>query len=142
MNEKLYKLYREDFTSNVNGLEIHNVKLNDLRLKRICKKWDINIRDGNNVIYYGTNKYGTVVLGVILLDDVEQEFVRFIHVLSTKAQISDFLSKAIIYLEILKQAKTIFIVDRNYNGGELDYNIITFEELPKEFRPLKNSYCP
>ncbi len=52
MNEKLYKLYREDFTSYVNGLEIHNVKLNDLRLKQICKKWDINIRDGNNGSYW------------------------------------------------------------------------------------------
>ncbi|SRR6266403_732863 len=112
-------------------------------LHEIVSDYTVVSNDGeNDVIYYGTNKYGTVVLGVILLDDVEQEFVRFIHVLSTKAQISDFLSKAIIYLEILKQAKTIFIVDRNYNGGELDYNIITFEELPKEFRPLKNSYCP
>jgi hypothetical protein len=41
----LYKDYPTEFTDYVDGLIRHNVKLNDLRLKQICKKWDIGIRD-------------------------------------------------------------------------------------------------
>lgn len=37
----LYKDYSNDFINYVNGLVRHNVKLSDLRLKQVCKKWDI-----------------------------------------------------------------------------------------------------
>jgi hypothetical protein len=39
----LYKDYPNEFINYVNGLIKHNVTLTDLRLKQICKKWDIGI---------------------------------------------------------------------------------------------------
>ena len=48
----LYKDYSDDFVNYVDGLVSHNVILNDLRLKQICKKWDIGIRDDNNGGYW------------------------------------------------------------------------------------------
>jgi hypothetical protein len=43
----LYKDYSDNFVNYVDGLIRHNVVLNDLRLKQICKKWDIGICDNN-----------------------------------------------------------------------------------------------
>lgn len=40
----LYKEYPNEFIDYVNGLKKHNIELSDLRLKQICKKWDIRIR--------------------------------------------------------------------------------------------------
>lgn len=112
-------------------------------LHKIVSDFTVFSNDGeNDVIYHGTNKYGTKILGVILFEDDEEEFIRYTHVLLTAKELSDFLSKTITYLEILKQAKTIFLVDVDYNKVELDANIISFDELPKEFIPLKKSYCP
>lgn len=39
----LYMEYPNEFMTYVDGLKKHNVKLSDLRLKQICKKWDIKI---------------------------------------------------------------------------------------------------
>lgn len=48
----LYKDYPNDFVNYVNNLEKHNVRLTDLRLKQICKKWDIRISNDNNGDYW------------------------------------------------------------------------------------------
>lgn len=48
----LYKDYSNDFVNYVTGLVRHNVKLSDLRLKQVCKKWDIGIIDDGNSGYW------------------------------------------------------------------------------------------
>jgi hypothetical protein len=48
----LYKDYSNDFVNYVTSLVRHNVKLSDLRLKQVCKKWDIGIRDDGNGGYW------------------------------------------------------------------------------------------
>ena len=48
----LYKDYSDDFVNYVTGLVRHNVKLSDLRLKQVCKKWDIVIRDDGSGGYW------------------------------------------------------------------------------------------
>jgi hypothetical protein len=41
----LYQEYYPDFKLYVDGLTRHQVKLSDLRLKQICRKWDIGVSD-------------------------------------------------------------------------------------------------
>lgn len=48
----LYKDYSNDFVNYVTDLVKHNVKLSDLRLKQICKKWNIGIIDDDNGGYW------------------------------------------------------------------------------------------
>ncbi len=52
MVEILYKDYSVNFVNYVDGLIRHNVVLNDLRLKQICKKWDIGISDDDKSGYW------------------------------------------------------------------------------------------
>jgi hypothetical protein len=44
-NIPLFMQYPTEFTDYVDGLTRHNVKLSDLRLKMICRKWDIQVSD-------------------------------------------------------------------------------------------------
>jgi hypothetical protein len=53
----LYKDHSNDFVNYVTGLVRHNVKLSDLRLKQVCEKWEIGIRDDGNGGYWVNGEF-------------------------------------------------------------------------------------
>ena len=56
---KLYKDYQTDFIYYVDWLKNNNIILSDLRLKQICKKWDIIIIDDFNCGYWINAEFDT-----------------------------------------------------------------------------------
>jgi len=63
----LYKDYSDNFVNYVEGLIRHNVILNDLRLKQICKKWDIGISDDNNGGYWINGEWDNNLQNYIIM---------------------------------------------------------------------------
>lgn len=99
--------------------------------------------DGDNdIIYTGTNSYGNRLLCCIMFEDDEQGFLRYLHVLTSEEQYSNFINKKISYRSVLDEIQTVFLVDFDYNMNEIDNNIVNINEIPNEFLPLSNSFCP
>ncbi|HEY4196061.1 MAG TPA: hypothetical protein VGM63_11030 [Mucilaginibacter sp.] len=118
----------------------HKVIIKDMH--RIVSNMSVLLNDGDNdLLYTGTNPYGNRILGAIVLEDDEDEFVRYIHVIVTDEQYNDFFNKKISLRHILEENESFFIVDKFYDGTESD-NFISIDELPDAFKPLKNSFCP
>jgi hypothetical protein len=63
----LYKDHSNNFVNYVDGLVRHNVKLNDLRLKQICKKWDIGIKDDGKGGYWINGEWDSNLQNKIIL---------------------------------------------------------------------------
>ena len=110
--------------------------------KIICNH-QVLFNDGeNDVIYTGTNKFGNIILGVVMYDDDDTNYLRYLHVILDDYQYLNFFTKKITLREILESNGSFFIVDKEYNGKEIKFNIISFDELPEEFRPSEKSFCP
>lgn len=99
--------------------------------------------DGDNdILYAGSNKFGNRILGSIVFEDDENDFLRYIHVLVTDYQYYDFLNKKSTLRNILESNESFFLVDFNYLHEEIDHALTTIDDVPESFRPLENSYCP
>lgn len=113
--------------------DLHNIVNNKLIL----------FNDGDNdLIYTGTNPYGNRVLCCIMFDDDDNEFLRYFHILTTEIQYTDFINKKVSLLNILKDNQSFFVVDFNYSLNELSSNLVSIDDIPNEFLPLEDSYCP
>jgi hypothetical protein len=112
-------------------------------LHKVVSNLTVLFNDGDNdVMYTGTNKYGNRILGIIMFEDDEKGYLRYIHTLITDQQYSDFLSKKITLRGILENNESFFIVDKNYLNEETSSNLVYYSDIPEQFLPLKNSYCP
>lgn len=101
------------------------------------------INDGAiDLLYRGTNKFGTNILGSILFEDDENLYLRYIHSLVSDETLNDFLNKRISLRSIICDSNSVFIVDKGYNNDIKDSALIPLEELPSDYLPLENSFCP
>lgn len=101
------------------------------------------VSDGDHdVLYSGSNAYGARMLGVIVAEDDEGAFVRYLHIPLGDALYNGFLKKEVTLLEILLKVEKFFFVDFHYNDHEIDHAQVSLDDIPPEFRPAKNSYCP
>lgn len=112
-------------------------------MHKITSNYHVLFNDGeNDVIYSGTNKFGNIILGVIIFDDDDNNYLRYLHVILDDYQHLNFFTKKITLREILETNGSFFIIDKKYNKEEIRHNLISFDELPDEFKPSEKSYCP
>lgn len=114
---------------------------NDLPV--IVSNYSTILFDEEPILFSGTNKYGNIILGSFVDEDDSAGFHRFFHALIDDATYSNFVHKKISYLEILKNEKTpIYVVDKKYDNSIINIFLIDFTEIPQQYIPLENSYCP
>lgn len=99
------------------------------------------LADENPILLTGTNAYGNRILGVIVGESYNEFFIRYFHVIITEKCYVDFINREITLLQILKQSDIIFALDYIDNIRQSS-NILRFDEIPTEYLPLENSYCP
>lgn len=96
----------------------------------------------NDIIYTGLNKYNNRLLCFIMFEDDENNFLRYTHMLLSEKQYSDFINQQTSLREILETNESVFLVDLDYNLNEIDQNLVYVAEIPENYLPLKDSYCP
>ncbi|MBL7920453.1 MAG: hypothetical protein JNJ40_09075 [Bacteroidia bacterium] len=98
------------------------------------------LADEYPILYTGTNRYGNRILGSII-EESDDFIVYYFHTIIDDETYYKFIDKKITLREIFKNSNTLFIV--TYKGGKLgENNIIAFNEIPSDYLPLENSYCP
>ncbi|WP_312312231.1 hypothetical protein [Empedobacter brevis] len=101
------------------------------------------VNDGDNdIIYIGTNRFGTTILGSIVFENDEDFFVRYIHTLVSSEDLHSFLNQKVTLRDLINKNDTIFILDKRYNGEIISKALISINDFPKSLLPLENSYCP
>lgn len=122
-------------------VEGHKTLIKDLH--KIANNKLVLYNDGEyDIIYTGTNSFGNRILSCIMFDDDEEGFLRFINAIITEIQFEEFMNKKISLLNILQTNDSFFVVDYDYGLREISCNLVNLSEIPKEFHPLENSFCP
>lgn len=123
--------------------EIKNTQLYISGLFDITDNYCSLINDGAiDLLYKGTNKFGSNILGSILFEDDENLYLRYIHTIISDETLHDFLNRRISLLSIISDSNSVFIVDKGYNNEIKNSALIPFDEIPEDYLPLENSYCP
>lgn len=123
---------------NING---HKAIIKDLH--KIVNNKLVLLNDGSNdILYTGTNIYTNRILGCIMFEDDEENFLRYYQIVVTEEQYVSFINKQLTLRKILEVNENFFLVDYSYSMEELDYNLTSFSEIPNDFLPLENSFCP
>jgi len=123
--------------------DLKNKQLHINGLYDIIENFCSLINDGDNdILYTGTNKFGSKILGSILFEDDENFYLRYIHTLITDDIFYNFINKEISLKNIIINCNSVFIVDKSYNNEILDIALIPLDEIPADFLPLENSFCP
>lgn len=101
------------------------------------------LNDGHvDLLYIGTNKYGSKILGSILYEDDENLYLRYIHTLISDEILNDFLNKKNTLRNKVANSYSVFIVDKDYNDNIINSCLIPIKDIPDDYLPLQNSYCP
>ncbi|MBC7523661.1 MAG: hypothetical protein H7239_04395 [Flavobacterium sp.] len=123
--------------------ELKNKQLYITELFDISDNYCSLINDGAvDLLYRGTNKFGSNILGSILFEDDENLYLRYIHSIVSDETLNDFLNKRISLRSIIYDSNSVFIVDKGYNNDIKDSALIPLEDLPSDYLPLEKSYCP
>lgn len=118
----------------------HKALVSDLPL--ITDNYLELLSDENPILYTGTNKYGNRILGTIVEDDDENEILRYFHIIIDNKSYYDFINRSQTLLSIMKGQNIVYVIDKKYNNEIADHNIISYNEIPSDYLPLENSYCP
>ncbi|WP_374363767.1 hypothetical protein [Cloacibacterium sp.] len=122
---------------------INNTLLYIDGLYDIISNYTVLVNDGDNdIIYIGTNRFGTTILGSIVFEDDEEFYLRYVHTLVSSEDLNLFLNQKITLRELIKKNETIFIVDKKYNGDIIFSALIPINDFPENLLPLQNSFCP
>lgn len=123
--------------------ELKNKQLYINGLFDISNNYCSLVNDGAiDLLYSGTNKFGSNILGSILYEDDENLYLRYIHTIVSDETLHDFLNKRVSLLNIINNSNSVFVIDKNYNNETKNSALIPLEDLPKDYLPLENSYCP
>lgn len=119
----------------------HKLLLKDFH--KVVEGKRVLFNDGeNDIIFTGTNKYKNRLLCFIMFEDDENNFLRYVHVLVSERQYSDFINQQTSLKNIINKNESVFIVDLDYALNEIDQNLVSINEIPVDYLPLENSFCP
>jgi len=119
-------------------IQLHKAIISDL--PNIVDNYLELLADEYPILYTGTNKYGNRILGVII-EESDDFSVHYFHVIIDDVSYYGFIDKKLTLRQILKAAGLMFIV--SYKGENIfDKNLISYSEIPEDYLPLEDSYCP
>jgi hypothetical protein len=123
-------------------LDIENLIPSSLELINISSSYKVLHFDDFPILFLGVNKFGNKILGSHLEEDDDEKAIWTIHSILSNKEYYDFVNKKKSYKEILKETTTKYLVKKGFNGKTLNAYSLEFENIPEEYQPLDNSFCP
>ena len=94
------------------------------------------------ILFTGKNKYGNYIIGSSVDEDYEKSFERYFHIIVSRSDFRAYHKQEISYLDLLKNSPTIYVLDKYDRTEKIKIGILTFSEIPKEYRPTSQTYFP
>ncbi len=93
-------------------------------------------------LYYGTNKYGTKIIGSLLEEDQKTMNLRYVHTLVDNTTFHQFINQAKPYRDLIKNGTDVYIIDKNINEKPIALYFISPDLIPEDYLPVSDYYCP
>jgi hypothetical protein len=109
----------------------------------ITGRYEVLHREQDPILFTGVNRFGAQILGTFVDEDSGQRARRFLHVQVEKSDFRKFVAGDVTYLDIVKRAGNVYIVDeRSGNGKPSTFVAENFSNVPREYLPSENSKAP
>ncbi len=108
----------------------------------IEKQYQVLHYDDLDILFSGMNKYDNRIIGSLTEIDKENKLLRYLHVICEHKDYIDFIKNNITYRNLIEKNKVVFIVDEDFDRIIKDIYEINYLEIPEEYLPLENSFCP
>ena len=112
------------------------------KLPLIVSDFDILLFDDEPILFTGKNEKGDYIIGTSIEDDDDRKIQWYFHTVVDEAVYRKFIDRQITYLNILKNSDRIFIIGKAYDNSFVKIYYINFADIPSDYLPLENSYCP
>lgn len=100
------------------------------------------LSDDDPILYTGTSIFSNRIVGSIIEDNYEGKYLRYFHAIVLPNLYIDFTQGKITLNELYKNCNNVYIVDFNYDGTIRGAFPLRFANVPSEWLPLKDSFCP
>jgi len=108
----------------------------------ITDNYIVLLSDVYPILFSGTNVYGNRLLGSSVDEDYDNNIERFFVVVIRDKMYIDFINNSITYLDILKQSKPIFVIDKVMDSDCVEIFGLDFHDIPEDYLPSELSFCP
>lgn len=106
-----------------------------------CEYKDI-LFDDEPILYCGKNSFGNWILGSSIDEDYDKKIDWHFHAVVYFDLLSKFFKRELSYLEIMKKTSDLFILEKAFDNSYMKAFPIDFEDIPKDYLPTENSFCP
>ena len=125
---------------NPTDLPLNNVIPTDLPV--ITANYQVLHFDEEPILFTGTNEYGNRIIGSLVDVNDDEMLSWYFHIIVDPRTYADFRKKKISYLEVMRESNPIYIVERRFDGTISKVCFLSFDAIPENHRPMKDSYCP
>ena len=98
--------------------------------------------DGLPILFTGKNKLGNYIIGTSVRDDRKPSIERYFHVVTSPSEYRRFHAGFVSYLDLLREADPIYVVDRVGKSRKEQVGTIEFSDIPPQYLPTEHSYLP
>lgn len=95
-----------------------------------------------DVLFTGYNVYGMRILGSLSKSVRATRQLRYLHCVITERQYDEFINQRIGYSSILQKNKSVFIVDKTFDGDEVAIYYLNIGRVPVSYLPLHSFMRP
>lgn len=99
------------------------------------------LSDENPILFTGTNSLGNRILGVIVGESDDDFSIRYFHVIIEDRDYYKFIGREITLRKLIEKSEILFVIDCIGETIKEKF-LLPFSEIPQEYLPLNNSYCP
>lgn len=122
--------------------EIDNKYLIDSELPVIRSNYKILHFDEFPILFTGTNDYGNKILASLSYEDTESDTFRYFYLIVTESDYIKFIKRQLSYRGLFTNTKKVFILDKDINENVIRSYHVPLNEIPDDYLPLENVYCP
>ena len=94
------------------------------------------------MLIVGKNILGDYLIASFLEEDEDLGKLKYFHVFANDELLLKFLKGTHSYLDVMRGAKEIFLVEKSYNYTILSFKEMVFSDLARDMLPLKSSFFP
>lgn len=122
--------------------KIDKNKIVNSSIPLITKGYKVLIEDDEDILFTGNNDFDNRIIGSIIEDNEEEKTLSYINVVVDTNTYIKFIKQKLSYREILDKSENIFIVEKNYQREVTGIYSIKKKDIPTEYLPFEDSYCP
>lgn len=121
---------------------IREQKTVDTDLPIIVDNFRSLLVDESPVLFSGTNRFGNMILGSSVDEDYSRGVERYFHAIVEATDYFRFLKRKVTYLDLLRKAKPLFVLDKLLAENRYTIYELSLEEIPSDYTPSEDTYCP